>query len=227
MLFVWCFAALLAEGQIIFYRFSEDSSDNVASLGTQLLGREVEKTLAIDNVTLTGIPALVTQQPNLTVTSIASSTSTPTPGSAITLQVTIRNSGTSPASSEPIRIYRHTSTTAQPASGALVSFAESSGDLAAGDATTKAIRLMMLSTTTTTYYHACVDASDGEQQTNDKSSVNPVAVRVQSAAPPEEVTVDPTTIMGGDIVFAQPIKDETLVIGTPSRLEALRLSVEK
>ena len=196
---------------------AEDLTDNVtlrlvARPTAQLFFRSVVKTLAIDNVLLTGIPVPVEQLPNLAVTAVTAP-ATIESGGTVRVQATIRNDGGTEASARSVRVYRHASSSADPTSGAEVA-AITTGALAAGASVIRSVSTTVLSVTadTTFYYYVCVDTADGETATDDNCA-GPAEVRVRAIEEEEKgdlpnltassLSVSPTNPESGTPVTVQ------------------------
>ena len=195
---------------------AEDLTDNVtlrlvARPTAQLFFRSVVKTLAIDNVLLTGIPVPVEQLPNLAVTAVTAP-ATIESGGTVRVQATIRNDGGTEASARSVRVYRHASSSADPASGAEVA-AITTGALAAGASVIRSVSTTVPSVTadTTFYYYVCVDTAGGEIATDDNCA-GPAEVRVRAIEEEKEalpnltassLSISPNSVESGGSVTVQ------------------------
>ena len=131
----------------------------------------------------------------------------------ITVQAKITNTGTAPAETETVRIYRHVRKTNNPKTGGT----QERGTAATGTlATKKAVTITSTHTAPTVsetkryYYYVCVDTLPDEQNTNNNCSRTPaevvVRVKPEDPGPPYESCFDipeRSTPMGGDAMSVQ------------------------
>ena len=112
-----------------------------------------EKILAIDNVTIAGIPKPIT----LHTPSVGISPATAMSGDTITIRATVQNTGTTTATTKNVQVYRTTVLTSNPTSGVLVS-STATGTINAKAQKTVTIQTIAptVATETTYYYYACV-----------------------------------------------------------------------
>ena len=185
--------------------------------------------LAVDNVVLTA--QRTTPRPNLTIPSVSVAPTHPQSNTTATLRLTVRNSGSASARSQPVRFYRHTARTATPSvGGTRLAQTTTSGSLAAGASVSRSVTFSVPFVTSDTrfFYYACVDPATNEQQTEDNcSGAAEVTVRKEETTISNTGTgggvVDPrwpfgcytdTTVkgapMGGDMYHNQPLKRNIL-----------------
>ena len=165
-------------------------------------GSPTPKTLAIDNVLIVPAPGAVILEGNLTVASVTASPTAVASGDQVLLQVSIVNDGDATASSQSVRVYRHTARTTNPTAGTRVGGA-TTGSLAAGVSVTKSIAVTAptVSVETTYFYYVCLPTACAHAQ---------VTVNPEEAGSEEEETgtpnltiqtsATPTTVTSGDSV---------------------------
>ena len=156
--------------------------------------------------------------------SVTDTTATPTSlqsSYSITVQAKITNTGTAPAETETVRIYRHVRKTNNPKTGGT----QERGTAATGTlATKKAVTITSTHTAPTVsetkryYYYVCVDTLPDEQNTNNNCSRTPaeVVVRVKPEDPgPPYIgcfsSPERSTPMGGDAMIVYPFDDDEAV----------------
>ena len=136
----------------------------------------------------------------------------------ITVQAKITNTGTAPAETETVRIYRHVRKTNNPKTGGTrEQGTAATGTLATGNAVTitSTHTAPTVSETKRYYYYVCVDTLPDEQNTDNNCSPTPaeVVVRVKSEdpGPPYESCFhapERSTPMGGDAMGIYPFDDD-------------------
>ena len=146
-------------------------------------GSPTPKTLAIDNVLIVPAPGAVILEGNLTVESVSASPTAVASGDQVLLQVSIVNDGDATASSQSVRVYRHTARTTNPTAGTRVGGA-TTGSLAAGASVTKSIAVTAptVSVETTYHYYVCLPTACAHAQ---------VTVNPEEAGSEEEETGTP------------------------------------
>ena len=134
-------------------------------------------------------PATITVQPapttypDLTVTNVSTTPTTPQEGTAITIRATIANIGTASVSAKTVRMYRHRTRTTNPRTGGVEVGTASIGILAAGASVSRtATHTVPAVTAATTYYlYACADTDAQEQDTDNNCAKTPATITVQPA----------------------------------------------
>ena len=150
------------------------------------------------------------QYPDLSVTdTIPLPLATTQSGDTITIQTTITNNGTAPAS-ETIRVYRHERETANPRQGGFRETNTATTGTLAPTATvsvTSTHRAPTVSALTHYYYYVCVDTATNEQNTRNNCSPTPativVRVKPEDPGPPYAgpfFIPQRSTPMGGDVM---------------------------
>ena len=123
--------------------------------------------------------------PDLVVESPSVSDDRPAAGANFTLSARVRNAGSAVAAATTARFYRSTDETIETSDtpeGAAFEVAE----LAAEESVDASVELSAPSTPRTYYYGACVDAVEGESDTANNCSEEPVEVTVPAPQPPEQ-----------------------------------------
>ena len=163
-----------------------------------------ERVMAVDNVTVQG-----TEAANLVVRDVSVSPKSADSGASVKVRYSVKNAGTASASQGNVSVYRHFSTTDTPATGGerVSTFAmQSSLSPGAGFDRAANIRTPSVSRDTVVYYYVCVDAADGEEQTDDNCS-GPMTVTVKAKT--TEVTEPETPV-------ETPADDKQVVVSTPT-----------
>ena len=132
----------------------------------------------------------------------------------VTIQATVRNTGTT-APATTVRIYRHRARTNTPRTGGT---RETNTATTTTLASNRSVRITStheaptVTSTTTYYYYVCVDTVTNETQTDNNCST-PARVTVQPK--PEEVVVDLSALpMGGDVLLASKPDGHLFARGT-------------
>lgn len=167
-----------------------------------------ERVMAVDNVRVQG-----TEAANLVVRDVSVSPKSADSGASVQVRYSVKNAGTASASQGNVSVYRHFSKTDTPATGGeRVSTFAMQSSLAPGAGFDRAanIRTPSVSEDTVVYYYVCVDAADGEEQTDDNCG-DPVTVTVKA----EVTTPDPETPV--ETPVETPADDnEQVVVNTPA-----------
>ena len=137
-----------------------------------------------------------TEGPDLAITSVTATPTSVQPGDRTTLRATIVNVG-APEETKVIRFYRHTALTENPKTGGRY-IGSRTTTLPTDESRTVSGRTRTPTTPGTYYYYACVNAVQGEQDTQNNCSQTPATVTVQqeTEVPPveePEETPEPTT----------------------------------
>ena len=127
------------------------------------------------------VQVTVMAAPNLTVGSPSVTDSTPQPGGAFTLSVTVRNDGSADADATTLRFYQSTDATITTADTEVDT--EPVGALAAGATSPESKDLTAPLTPATYYYGACVDPVPNERTTANNCSMA-VTVSTMPPSPP-------------------------------------------
>ena len=158
-------------------------------------------------------PEEPTGHPDLSVTNATASPASLQSSYIITVQAKITNTGTAPAETETVRIYRHVRKTNNPKTGGTRERGTAAtGTLLTGNAVTvtSTHTAPTVSETKRYYYYVCVDPLTDEQNTDDNCSRTPaevvVRVKPEDTGPPYENCLFPperSTPMGGDVMSVQ------------------------
>ena len=146
-----------------------------------------ERVVAVDNVLIQGM-----ETANLVVHNVSVSPQSVNSGASVEVRYSVKNAGTADASKGNVSVYRHLSKTDNPATGGTqVSTFAMQSPLAPGAGFSRAanVKAPSVSEDTVIYYYACVDAADGEEQTDDNCGDRvTVTVKVKDAETPEPDT---------------------------------------
>ena len=164
-----------------------------------------------------------TAHPDLAVTDATATPLSLQSSYIITVQAKITNTGTAPAETETVQIYRHVRKTNNPKTGGTRERGTAAtGTLATGNAVTvtSTHTAPTVSETKRYYYYVCVDTLPEEQNTNNNCSPTPaevvVRVKPEDPGPPYEnchFAPERSTPMGGD---AMKVQDFDYDFGTTS-----------
>ena len=142
------------------------------------------------------VQVTVMAAPNLTVGSPSVTDSTPQPGGAFTLSVTVRNDGSADADATTLRFYQSTDATITTADTEVDT--EPVGALAAGATSPESKDVTAPLTPATYYYGACVDPVPNETNTaNNCSMAVTVSTMPPSPPPPPPPSPPPPSPGGG------------------------------
>ena len=136
-----------------------------------------------------------TEGPDLSITNVTATPTSVQPGDRTTLRATIVNVG-APEETKVIRFYRHTALTENPKTGGRY-IGSRTTTLPTDESRTVSGRTRTPTTPGTYHYYACVNAVQGEQNTQNNCSQTPATVTVQpeTEVPPveePEETPEPT-----------------------------------
>ena len=171
------------------FTLSGDQISAATTIRFFAIARNSFTTFAIDNVLMAADPGtiIVTPEPeeeeteegtpDLAITSVTATPTSVQPGARVTLRATIANVE-APEETRVIRFYRHTTQTGNPRIGG-TNIGSRSTLLPTGASRTVSGGTRTPTTPGTYYYYACVNALQGEQDTQNNCSETPATVTVQ------------------------------------------------